>query len=100
VSQSLSGETWAALIETVAKNAASGATMALNSEDTAALKDGLISRLQAELKNGVVFASRADRARGLTISFDQGKSCFDLTDEALVSYFTAFVRQDIAELLK
>lgn len=100
VGAALSGNKLAELVAVVAKNVAVSAQVSLNASDIEALKADCLTKLQQEVKNGIVFAARRDRARGLTISFDGQRSCFDLTEQALVDYFIAFVSDEVANIIK
>lgn len=74
--------------------------VSLNAADAKVLAAGSIDRLRDELGGKVEFRSRTDRAKGLVISFDGGKSSFDLTDEALAGYVMGFVSEEVAKLIK
>ncbi len=100
VGAALSGNKLAELVGIVAKNVAVSAQVTLSASDIEALKTDCLSKLQQEAKNGITFSARRDRARGLTVSFDQQKSCFDLTENALVDYFAAFVSDEIAKIIR
>lgn len=100
VSQALTADHLANLVEVVARSAASAVQMTLNEADLAALKDVCLSRLQDDVRRGVTLSARSGRAKGLTISFDRNKSCFDLTEGALADYFTGFVSEQIGQLLR
>lgn len=100
VSQALSADRLAVLVETVARSAAGAVQITLNEADLAALKDISLSRLQEDIRRGVTLTARSGRAKGLTISFDGNRSCFDLTEGALADYFTGFVSEQIGQLLR
>jgi V/A-type H+-transporting ATPase subunit E len=100
VSQALTGDHLVNLVEVVARSAAGAVQMTLNESDLAALKEVCLARLQADVRRGVTLTARSGRAKGLTISFDQNKSCFDLTEGALADYFTGFVSEQIGQLLR
>jgi len=74
--------------------------VSLNAADAQALAAGFLDRLRADMGGKVEFRSRSDRAKGLVISFDNGKSSFDLTDEALAGYVMGFVSEEVAKLIK
>jgi hypothetical protein len=43
----------------------------------------------------------ADNIRaGFTISFDQGKSCFDFTDESLAEFLGQYLNEHVTKILK
>lgn len=100
IQQAVSGEKLVELVSVVARNVATSAQIALNQEDFQMLKAECLSRLEKEIKTGVIFVSRRDRSKGLTISFDEQKSCFDLTEEALVEYFASFVNEELASIIR
>lgn len=100
VQQAVSGEKLVELVSVVSKNVAASAQIALNQQDLEMLKVECFNRLEKEIKSGVTFVSRRDRSKGLTISFDQQKSCFDLTEEALVEYFASFVNEELASIIR
>lgn len=100
VGTALSGDKLAELVGVVAKNVAVAAEVALNPSDIELLKKDCLVKLQQEAKKGITFSARRDRARGLTVSFDEGRSCFDLTENALVDYFAAFVSDEVVKIIK
>ena len=72
----------------------------LNQKDVDALKNGFLSKLQNEVKSPIKFQSNDDIARGFTISYDKGKSCFDFTDKGLAEYLSGYLNTQVAGLLK
>ncbi|NLE64801.1 MAG: hypothetical protein GX606_02660 [Elusimicrobia bacterium] len=99
----LTPEMMKGLIEKAVTGAVAGgaeAQVAFSPSDVKTLQEGLVSRLQGELRKPVVFRSRGDVARGFMVSFDGGKSSFDFTDEALAQYLSGFVSEEVAALLK
>ncbi len=74
--------------------------VSLSVKDLERIKKGFISKLKDEIKKPITLQSTEDIGKGFTMSFDEGKSCFDFTDESLVEYIEAFVNQDVSELLK
>ena len=71
----------------------------LNSDDLKKLKDGFIAKLQKEIKQPMTFKSSDGMSSGFTISFDEGKSCFDFSDESLVEYLSSYLNAQVAALL-
>lgn len=72
----------------------------LGREDLGRLKDGFIAKLQKEIKQPIQLRPADDMAKGFTISFDEGKSCFDFSDAALAEYLGAYLNTQVAALLK
>jgi len=71
----------------------------LSAGDLKKLKDGFIAKLQNEIKQPLTFKSNDGFATGFTISFDEGKSCFDFTDASLVAYLGSYLNTQVAGLL-
>ncbi|MCK5013621.1 MAG: hypothetical protein KAS66_07365 [Candidatus Omnitrophica bacterium] len=71
----------------------------LNAEDLKKLKEGFIAKLQKEIKQPVTFRSSDGISSGFTISFDEGKSCFDFSDASLVEYLSLYLNTQVAALL-
>ena len=71
----------------------------LNSDDLKKLKDGFIAKLQKEIKQPMTFKSSDGMSSGFTISFDEGKSCFDFSGESLVEYLSSYLNAQVAALL-
>ena len=72
----------------------------LSEESRQLLEKDLLAKLQKDIKTEVVIQSADDLAGGFTISFDEGKSCFDFSEEALVQYLGKYVNEYVAGLLK
>ena len=64
------------------------------------LQKGMLAELQARIKKPLTLQSAQDIKAGFTISFDQGKSCFDFSDQSLVNYLSQFVNPELAALMK
>ena len=71
----------------------------LSAGDLKELKDGFIAKLQKEIKQPMTFKTSDGISSGFTISFDEGKSCFDFTDASLVEYLGAYLNTQVAALL-
>jgi len=71
-----------------------------NKNDLEKLQGALLSKLQKQLKKGIRLQSSGDIAGGFTISFDDGRSSFDFTDESLASYLAAYLNAQTASLVK
>ena len=72
----------------------------LSAGDIEKLKDGFIAKLQKEIKQPITFKSSDGISSGFTISFDEGKSCFDFSDESLIEYLSSYLNTQVASLLK
>ena len=106
VREALGKEQMTALIVELSKQFISGASardtveVGLKEDDRAALENSLVSKLQKEIKAGVSIRTEDDLTGGFTISFDQGKSCFDFSEETMVTYLSRYVNQYVAGLMK
>jgi V/A-type H+-transporting ATPase subunit E len=72
----------------------------LNLSDAEALSAGMIAQLQEEMKKRIELIPSGGIGKGLTISFDEGKSSFEFTDRALAEYLTNYLNPHLAELVK
>lgn len=106
VKSSLSAEQMGAILEVVVKSAVSqgiiegDVVIDLNASDTKKLKDGVLARLQKQVKQEIRLHSSGDVTQGFSISFDSGKSSFDFTDQSLADYLSSFLNTQISELVK
>jgi V/A-type H+-transporting ATPase subunit E len=73
--------------------------IALNESDLKKLKDGFTAKLQKEIRQPLTFKTNEGISAGFTISFDEGKSCFDFSDESLVEYLSSYLNEQVAVLL-
>ncbi|MFA5261750.1 MAG: hypothetical protein WC450_11035 [Candidatus Omnitrophota bacterium] len=102
---SLSPEVMAGLIQKIAaaylNNTQGGdIRVALSADDLRKLENGSLAKLTSALKQPLVLRS-ADHIRGgFTISFDQGKSCFDFTDESLAEFLGQHLNEHVTHILK
>jgi V/A-type H+-transporting ATPase subunit E len=76
----LSAEALKGMIESALKSSfAAGSqntVISLNASDAKALAGGFLDRLRADFGGKIEFRTRSDRAKGLVVSFDGGKSSF------------------------
>ncbi|MBN1870093.1 MAG: hypothetical protein JW847_05930 [Candidatus Omnitrophica bacterium] len=72
----------------------------LSESDLKKLKEGFIAKLQKEIKQPLIFKSADGISSGFTISFDDGRSCFDFSDASLIEYLGAYLNAQVAGLLK
>ena len=89
------------LAEIIKKSAAEQPVeVTLNPEDLQKIKEGFIAKLQKEIKQTMTFRSNEGIRSGFTISFDEGKSCFDFTDASLTAYLSSHLNAQVAALMK
>lgn len=105
VQAALTPEQLAGLIRTMvdgyaARGDGGTAEVSLNEKDVKPIADGFLSELQNKLKGGVTLSPADDIAAGFTISFDQGKSSFDFSQESLVEYLGGYVNDYVAAVMK
>jgi V/A-type H+-transporting ATPase subunit E len=104
VQNSLTVEMLSAIIRELALKpwgeASSGVQVSLSSKDKEKFAMHLIEELQKEIKKELVIRSSLDIHAGLRISFDQGKSSFDFSDESLTEHLSAYLHPQIVALLK
>lgn len=82
------------------KSSDGGIEVALSPKDLQELRDGFLAKLQKQLKHPVDFKASEDIGKGLTISFDNGKSSFDFSQEALAEYLSVYLNEELTALLK
>lgn len=87
-------------IKQYVKENSSSAQITLSPADAQEIKDGLIAKLQKELKNPLVFKTSSEMAKGFAVSFDSGKSSFDFSDASLAEFLSAYVNDEVARILK
>ncbi|HOY09890.1 MAG TPA: hypothetical protein PLB05_07430 [Candidatus Omnitrophota bacterium] len=103
--ESLSPEVMVSLIQKIAaayfNNAQAGdIQVALSGEDLKKLENGFLAKLKGALKQPLVLRSADNIRAGFTISFDQGKSCFDFTDESLAEFLGQYLNEHVTKILK
>lgn len=72
----------------------------LNEQDLKKLRESFLAHLQKEIKKSIELKSADDIGKGLTISFDEGKSCFDVTASSLAEYLSTYLNEYVAGILK
>ena len=77
-----------------------GAEVVLSEKNLQVLKDGFIAKLQKKVKEPITFKSSQDIGKGFTISFDEGKSCFDFTNASLAEFLGKYLNAHVGEILK
>lgn len=106
VRESLTPEQTAALISEVTKgffaeqSDGKGVEVGLSEESRSRLEQGFLEKLQKEIKAGITIRTADDLTGGFTISFDEGRSCFDFSEAALAEYLGKYVNEYVGKLLK
>ncbi|MEW5895629.1 MAG: hypothetical protein AB1650_07735 [Candidatus Omnitrophota bacterium] len=72
----------------------------LNESDRKALEQHIVAKLKEAINTGITVRTRDDLTGGFMISFDEGKSSFDFSEDALVEYLKKYVNEYVAGLLK
>ncbi|MCM8787492.1 MAG: hypothetical protein NC935_05485 [Candidatus Omnitrophica bacterium] len=72
----------------------------LPEKDFVRLKDTFIKELQEKLKKEVLFVPTKEIDVGLQISFDKGRSYFEISDKSLTDYLFEKLSLDIKEIFK
>jgi len=104
VKEALTPEEMVKIITIIAKEAATAKkndiTISLNKKDLEKMEKGLFAELKKQLKHEITLKSSEDIRGGFTISYDEGKSHYDFSDEALAEYIGSYLRPKLAEMLK
>jgi len=69
-------------------------------EDLEKIKDSFMSKLKDKVKAGVEFRPSANINAGFSISFDEGKSYFDFSDEGLLDALSVYLNPELVKLIK
>ena len=72
----------------------------LKKEDLNKLEKNFLARLKEEAKKGIVLKPSEEVRAGFLISFDNAKSHYDFSDQALSEYIGTYLKPKLAELLK
>jgi len=72
----------------------------LKKEDRDKLEKGFLNSLKEEVKKGIILRSSEEVRSGFLISFDNDRSYFDFSDQALSEYIGTYLKPKLAELLK
>ena len=101
--QALSPEELAKIIGFLIKNAplslGSQIIVSLNQQDKDKIESGMFKQLVGETKKSVVLKSADGLDSGSIISFDEGKSIFDFSGQALVDYISGSLRPELNKIL-
>ncbi len=104
IQQALTPEALFTLVSVVVRNYSGGEssdiTVFLRKEDVQVLENNFLNRLREETKNEIILRPAEEISGGFTISFDNGKSCFDFTDKALAEYIGTYVKPKLHQILK
>ncbi|MFA6357468.1 MAG: V-type ATP synthase subunit E family protein [Candidatus Omnitrophota bacterium] len=104
VGQALTAEELAKIIQALIKNAplslGSEIIVSLNQQDKGKIEKEFLGKLVQETKKQITLKSSEGVEGGFVISFDNGKSIFDFSSEALAEYLSGSQRPELAKILK
>lgn len=104
VRKTLTPERLAQLISEAARNSGMGegsdVIVELNKKDREVLEEHFLCRLSGEVKKSVILRPSGAVTGGFTISFDEGRSCFDFTDAALAEYIGTVLKPKLHRILQ
>ncbi|WAC05184.1 MAG: hypothetical protein OS112_00735 [Methanoregula sp.] len=104
IRQALTPEAIFNLISGAAKQYGAGEirdiTVFLNKEDLDALEKHFLHKLKEETKKNIILRSSEEISGGFTISFDDGKSCYDFSDKALAEYIGTYLKPKLNKTLQ
>ena len=104
IQQALTPEALFNLVSDVVRNYSAGEssdiTVFLKEEDVQVLEKNFLNKLREETKKKIMLRPAEEISGGFTISFDNGKSCFDFTDKALAEYIGTYVKPKLHQILK
>jgi V/A-type H+-transporting ATPase subunit E len=104
IQQALTPEALFRLLSEVVRNYSAGEssdiTVFLNKEDLETLEKKFLHKLREETKKKIILRPAEEISGGFTISFDDGKSCYDFTDKALAEYIGTYLKPKLNQILK
>ena len=104
IQQALTPEALFRLLSEVVRNFSAGEsseiTVLLNKEDVETLEKNFLHKLREETKKKIILRPAEEISGGFTISFDDGKSCYDFTDKALAEYISTYLKPKLNQILK
>jgi V/A-type H+-transporting ATPase subunit E len=104
IQQALTPEALFRLLSEVVRNYSAGEssdiTVFLNKEDLETLEKKFLHKLREETKKKIILRPAEEISGGFTISFDDGKSCYDFTDKALAEYIGSYLKPKLTQILK
>lgn len=74
-------------------------TVELNNQDAQKLQEYFLEKLQSNLKKELILRPATDIQAGFRISFDQDKSQFDFSEQALAEYVFRYLKPGLQEIL-
>jgi V/A-type H+/Na+-transporting ATPase subunit E len=102
--QTLTPEALFKLLSEVVRNYSategSDITVFLNKEDRETLEKFFLHKLREETKKQIILKPAEEISGGFTISFDNGKSCYDFTDKALADYIGTYLKPKLNQILQ
>jgi V/A-type H+-transporting ATPase subunit E len=104
IRQALTPEALSRLVSEVVRNYSAGEssdiTVFLNKEDLEILEKKFLQKLREETKKKIILGHAEEISGGFTISFDDGKSCYDFTDKALADYIGTHLKPKLNQILQ
>jgi len=102
--QSLTADTISRILSEIIRNydmaERSDITVTLNGKDLELLEKHYLQKLRQETQRGIMLRPGEDIQGGFTISFDNGKSCYDFTDSALAGYIMTYLKPKLRKILR
>lgn len=77
-----------------------GIIVALKKEDLEKIERSLLGELRSEAKKGITLKTSDDIRGGFRVSYDEGKSYYDFTDQAIADYLGSYLKPRLAGILK
>ena len=104
IQQALTPEALFKLLSEVVRNFSTGEnsdiTVLLNKEDLETLEKNFLYKLREETKKKIILKPAEEISGGFTISFDNGKSCYDFSDKALAEYIGIYLKPKLNQILQ
>jgi len=104
IQRALTPEALFKLLSEVVKNYSAGESsdivVLLNKEDLETLEKIFLHKLREETKKNIILRPAGGISGGFTISFDSGKSCYDVTDKALAEYIGTYLKPKLNQILQ
>jgi vacuolar-type H+-ATPase subunit E/Vma4 len=102
--QALTPEALSRLMSEVVRNfntaERSDITVSLNKKDLELLEQHYLDTLRQETRRNIILKHGEEIQKGFTISFDNGKSCYDFTDKALADYIGTYLKPKLHRILQ
>jgi len=102
--QSLTPDTISRILSEIIRNydmaERSDITVTLNEKDLELLEKHYMHKLRQETQRGIILRPGEDIQGGFTISFDNGKSCYDFSDNALAGYIMTYLKPKLRKILQ